>query len=148
MAIPSLVAPSVLLKDSCQKELEEDFELTHEIVQFYNFRSRNVIVWGKNGEVTHIETVFKPEGIAENVRLLPRRPFTMPCRPVCGLDLRRVHLTCLTCNIRRAYYGMIPTRRRIIPHVLLMRPTGQGPREHLRYVLYKLSVTIAEFFAD
>jgi len=148
MEIPSLAAQSVSLKDSCPKELEEDFELTHEIVQFYNFRSRNVIVWGKNGEVTHIETIFKPEGIAENSQLLPRRPFTMACRPVCGLDLRRVHATCLTCNIRRAYYGMIPKRRRIIPHVLLMRPTGQGALEHFRYVLYKLSVTIAEFFAD
>jgi hypothetical protein len=148
MEIQSLAAPSALPKDSCRKEPEEDFELTHEIVQFYNFLSRNVIVWGRNGEVTHIETVFKPEGIAENAQLLPRRPFTMACRPICGLDLRRVHLTCLTCNIRRAYYGMIPTRRRTIPHVLLLRPTGKGGRERIRYILYKLTVMIAEFFAD
>ena len=127
---------------------EPDFEASHEIIASYNFRSRNVIFWGVNGEITHIENIWKPEGIAENARQLPSRPFVMPCRPVCGLDLRRVHLTCLTCNIRRSYYGLKPDRYRVIEHRLLAKPFGAGPRERIRCILYKLSVTIAEHFAS
>jgi len=45
-------------------------------------------------------------------RLYPRlkhRPFTLACRPVCGLDLRRIHWTCIfTCKARRVHAGKMP----------------------------------------
>jgi hypothetical protein len=36
------------------------------------------------------------------------RPFTMPCRPVCGMDLKRLRFTCLfVCKIRKIYTGQM-----------------------------------------
>jgi hypothetical protein len=55
-----------------------------------------------------METVWKPEGIRQRARDLPKRPFVMACRPLCGFDLKRPHLTCITgCRIRRVYYGKL-----------------------------------------
>jgi hypothetical protein len=123
-------------------------ESTREIVAVRNFRSRNLILWGLDGKITHVETVWKPEGIREAQRQMPRRRFAFPCRALCGLDLRRPHLTCLTCNIRRTFYGLTPNPHPVMETRLLAKPFGPGPRERIRYVLYKLTVEIAEYFAD
>lgn len=59
----------------------------------------------KECNVTHLEIRFRPEGFPS----LPRRPFVMPCRPLCGFDLKRVHWTCLfTCRYRRIHVKQIP----------------------------------------
>jgi hypothetical protein len=59
----------------------------------------------KESNVTHLEIHFRPEGFPT----LPGRPFVMPCRSLCGLDLKRVHWTCLfTCRYRRIHVKQIP----------------------------------------
>jgi hypothetical protein len=76
--------------------------------------TRQVTLWGNVPEgyegnlrwehVKLVETEFIPP-----FPQMPRRSFVMPCRSLCGLDLKRVHLTCLlTCRIRRGYYGRLP----------------------------------------
>jgi len=87
---------------------------TLQIVAERKYRSRRQTLWGHIPEgwkgklrwdhVKLIETEFTPPYPA----MLPR-PFVMPCRSLCGLDLTRVHTTCLlTCRIRRTYYGTLP----------------------------------------
>lgn len=78
------------------------------------YRSRTQIFWGHIPEewkgklrwdhVKLIETEYTPP-----YARMPSRPFVMPCRSLCGLDLKRVHVTCLLhCRIRRGYYGKLP----------------------------------------
>jgi len=72
-------------------------------------RTRNLILWCDDEGRLTLETVWKPEGIRERARDLPKRPFAMACRPLCGFDLKRPHLTCIAgCRIRRVYYGKLP----------------------------------------
>ncbi len=79
------------------------------------YRSRRQIFWG------HIPEEWRGKTRWEHVKLIeteftppyahvPSRPFVMPCRSLCGLDLKRVHVTCwLHCRIRKVYYGKLPT---------------------------------------
>ena len=68
-------------------------------------QTRNLLYKRRDGKWT-VETYWKPRRFRFD---LPRRPFTMPCRPVCGKDLKRPHLTCVTgCRIRRTWYGKMP----------------------------------------
>jgi hypothetical protein len=83
------------------------------------FRSRRLIYWGIVPEdylgkarwchAKVVETEFKPP-----FQRFPDHRFTMACRPLCGMDLKRVHVTCwLHCGIRRAYYGLLPKVREL-----------------------------------
>jgi len=83
-------------------------------VAIRKYRSRELIFWGHVPEdwqgktrwdhVKLIETEFTPP-----YRRMPRRPFVMACRPLCGYDLKRIHTTCwLHCRIRKCYYGKLP----------------------------------------
>ena len=129
-----------------RREQELDFEVTHELVFVQNKQARNILYWGQDGRITHVENVWKPDGIRTVARTMPRRLFVMPCRPLCGLDLKRVHATCLTCNIRRSYYGMIPDRRPVFEIRLLARNGDGSARDRIRLTVLKKIVTIAEFF--
>jgi len=40
------------------------------------------------------------------------------CQVLCGKQLRRPHLSCLTCRTRRAYYGRMPNRIEVDLYVL------------------------------
>lgn len=72
-------------------------------------KTRNLILWQDDEGRLAVETVWKPEGIRQRARDLPKRPFAMACRPLCGFDLKRPHLTCITgCRIRRVYYHKLP----------------------------------------
>ena len=57
-------------------------------------------------DVEAFEVKLKPEGY----RAFPRRPFVMPCRALCGLDLKRVHFTCMFCRLRRVFAGKMTAR--------------------------------------
>jgi hypothetical protein len=71
-------------------------------------RTHNLILYNDDGRLS-VETVWKPEGIQQRARDLPSRRFVMACRPLCGMDLKRPHLTCITgCRIRRVYYDKLP----------------------------------------
>jgi hypothetical protein len=78
-----------------------------------NYPSRRLTLWGHKPEnvtgnlrwnhVKLIETEFTPP-----FQQMPKRPFVMACRPLCGLDLKYPHTSCWTaCRIRRAYYGLM-----------------------------------------
>jgi hypothetical protein len=38
-------------------------------------------------------------------RLFDKLSFEFACRKLCGLNLKRPHMTCLYCASRKAYYG-------------------------------------------
>jgi hypothetical protein len=87
---------------------------TLQSVGVHKYRSRRQIFWGhipddwkgklRWDHVKLIETEFTPP-----YPRMARHPFTMPCRQLCGHDLKRIHITCwLHCRIRKAYYGKIP----------------------------------------
>ena len=44
------------------------------------------------------------------IERFPSRPFVMPCRTLCGLDLKRVHFTCMFCRLRRVLAGKMTAR--------------------------------------
>ena len=78
-----------------------------------NYPSRRLTLWGHKPEdfegklrwdhVKLIETEFTPP-----FQRMPKRPFVMACRPLCGYDLHYPHATCwLHCRIRRTYYGLM-----------------------------------------
>jgi hypothetical protein len=73
----------------------------------YRYRTHDVILYRSRapGSLGAMEIQLKPD----RYPALPSRRFVMPCRPVCGLDLRRVHFTCLLCRIRRVHSGKIPS---------------------------------------
>ncbi len=72
----------------------------------YRYRTHDVILYRNRAHrsLRAMEIQLKPD----RYPTLPSRRFVMPCRPVCGLDLRRVHFTCLHCRIRRIHSGKIP----------------------------------------
>ena len=79
------------------------------LVQSLTGKTRNSLLWRDDQDRLFVETVWKPQGIRERAQEMPRRRFAMPCRPLCGLDLKRPHLTCVTsCRIRRVYYHKLP----------------------------------------
>jgi hypothetical protein len=72
-------------------------------------RTRNLLLWRDDQNRLWVETVWKPQGIRLNEQEMPRRRFALPCHVLCGLDLRRPHLTCVaSCRIRRVYYHKLP----------------------------------------
>jgi hypothetical protein len=71
--------------------------------------TRNLLLWLDDGDRLLMETVWKPEGIQQRALQMPRHRFAMACRSLCGFDLKRPHLTCVTgCRIRRVYYHKLP----------------------------------------
>jgi hypothetical protein len=71
-------------------------------------RTRNVLYLRRDGKWT-ATTYWKPDGILAASRRLPKRPFVMACRALCGFDLKFPHPTCWTgCRIRRTWYGKLP----------------------------------------
>ena len=71
-------------------------------------QTRNLLYKRRDGEWT-VETYWKPRNFRFD---LPHRPLTMPCRPICGKDLKRPHVTCVTsCQIRRVWYGKLQANR-------------------------------------
>jgi len=92
----------------------QDAPPTLQSVGVRKYRSRTQTFWG------HIPRDWKGKLRWEHVKLIeteftppyphmPSHPFVMPCRSLCGFDLKRVHTTCwIHCRIRRAYYGKLP----------------------------------------
>jgi hypothetical protein len=79
------------------------------LIQSLTGKTRNLLLWRDDQGRLQMETVWKPEGIRLRAREMPRRGFAMACRPLCGWDLKRPHLTCFTgCRIRRVYYHKLP----------------------------------------
>jgi hypothetical protein len=87
----------------------------------YRNRTHDVILY-RGGSLGAMEIRLKPD----RYPALPSRRFVMPCRPVCGLDLRRVHFTCLLCRIRRVHSGKIPPLNELEDtHTILVPRDGQ-----------------------
>ena len=54
--------------------------------------------------LTKMATLFHPENFVRDMK--PARFGAMPCRPICGLPLQRIHWACIFhCGIRLAFYG-------------------------------------------
>jgi len=92
--------------------------------------------------VTHMEIRTRYDNLAK----LPRRLFAPPCRPLCGFDLHRWHLTCLlSCLLRRVHYGKMPAKIPVQAYVLWIH---RGRRfERIKAALLKRLMTVAEQLA-
>jgi len=92
--------------------------------------------------VTHMEIRIRYGNLAK----LPLRRFAPPCRPLCGFDLSRWHVTCIfSCLLRRVHYGKMPAKIPVQGYVLWIH---RGRRfERIKAALLKRVMTIAEQFA-
>lgn len=75
--------------------------------------------------------------------------------PLCGLNLDRIHLTCLRCGIRRSYLGKMPDIIEVGQYQITMRwlRNPNKPRGHdltwgtrIRLRLLKISLSLIETF--
>lgn len=69
---------------------------------------------GQFWEWYHLE----PKEVGESV-------LGLPCRELCGLDLKRVHLTCLHCRARRVALGLLPPLFPVALHFWTVREQGR-----------------------
>lgn len=94
-------------------------------------------------DVEAFEVKLKPEGFKN----FPDRPFVMPCRPLCGLPLKRVHFTCLFCRLRRVHSGKMPARNQAHTYALIIQ--DQRPLAAVKdLLLRKIVLPIAEALAN
>ena len=95
------------------------------------------------GRFLHIE--LKPRGYAK----LPSRPFAMPCRPICGFDLRRPHFTCMfLCRLRLVHSKKIPPLIQLeYIHRIYVRKRRRF-RITKNWLLKKLILPVAEALAN
>lgn len=93
-------------------------------------------------QVTHMEIRIRYDNLA---KLSPRR-FAPPCRPLCGFDLHRWHVTCIfSCLLRRVHYGKMPAKIPVQGYTLWIH---RGRRfERVKAALLKRVMTLAEQFA-
>lgn len=86
---------------------------------------------------------LKPEGYQR----FPPRPFVMPCRALCGLDLKRVHFTCMFCRLRRVFAGKMTARNDCHTYSLIIM--DHRPLVTVKdLLLRKLVLPIAEALAN
>ena len=83
---------------------------------------------------------FEPKKVGHGV-------LGLPCRVLCGFDLKRVHLTCLHCRARRVASGELPPLFPVYLHFWTV--PVQGRRfALLKDQLIKWLASIIELLAD
>jgi len=94
---------------------------------------------GDDGQFWYVIQVpehFTPKG----------RSLSLPCQELCGHELKRVHLTCLTCRFRKAWRGDLPMA---VPIEVYMITWVKGRRfESVKKAILKRLLSLAEFFAN
>lgn len=104
-------------------------------------RDLSIYVETGTGRPGLLEILLKP---SRYVRLR-HRPFTMPCRPICGYDLRRVHLTCLRCRTRRVFTGEVSEKIELEDaYTILIAKNRRFAR--VKSVLLKYTLSFCETF--
>jgi len=91
---------------------------------------------GSFWEWYHIE----PKKVASGV-------FGLPCRELCGFDLKRVHLTCLHCRARRVALGLLPPLFPVILHFWTVRIQGRR-FAFVKDFIIKWLASVVELLAD
>jgi hypothetical protein len=71
----------------------------------------------------------------------------LPCRELCGFDLKRVHLTCLHCRARRVALGLLPPLFPVYLHFWTVRVRGRR-FALLKDRLIKWLASVIELLAD
>lgn len=98
----------------------------------YSFATRDLIIYRTEDNRALVETRFKPENFP---RFKPR-PFVMACRSLCGMELKRVHLPCVTfCRIRRVYHGKLPALNELEEIHTIMMPKDGHLAPYMIFVL-------------
>jgi hypothetical protein len=99
-----------------------------------------MLVTDEKGRMVQVFRVNKPE-----YRLRPRiSPLTCWRRArLCGKKLRRVHLTCFPCRLRRVVGAELPWIVPATSYILLLR----SDRTPLKRVMSKLFCGLAEMFS-
>lgn len=110
----------------------------------YDVGTRDLIIYRDTdpGVFGWLEIELHPEKFRRD---LPSRPFTMPCRPVCGLDLTRLRFTCMfVCKTRRVYTGKLPAMAELEDIYTLLIMKG---RPRWKQVLLTKFLPIMEWLA-
>lgn len=68
------------------------------------------------------------------------------CQNLCNKSLRRPHLTCLFCRLRKAYYGKMPEKIEVTPYLLLIR--RERSFAQFKAVLLRKLLVICEWLAN
>lgn len=113
----------------------------------YDAGTRDLTIYedSKPGIFGWLEIKLLPEKYRHD---LPHRPFTMPCRPICGLDLKRVRFTCMfTCRTRRIYTGQMSAVNELADIYTLMIMKRRRQERLKAFVLRKL-LPICEWAAS
>ena len=98
----------------------------------YSFASRDLTIYRDGRNRCFIETRFKPEGLPH----FKPRPFVMACRALCGMELKRVHLPCVTyCRMRRVYYGKLPALNEVEEIYTIMIPKDGCLAPYMLFIL-------------
>jgi len=69
------------------------------------------------------------------------------CKSICGHDLKRPHITCLYCRMRRMRYGKIPKAIKVQIYYIAVQI--ESPRRFARAkdILFGRLLNLAEFLA-
>ena len=73
--------------------------------------------------------------------------FGLPCRVLCGFDLKRVHLTCLHCRARKVASGELPPLFPVFLHFWTVRIQGRR-FAFVKDQVIKWLASIIELLAD
>jgi hypothetical protein len=112
----------------------------------YDAGTRDIIIYRDTDPKVYgwLEIKLHPEKYPS----LKPQPFTMPCRPVCGLDLKRVRFTCIfTCKTRRIHTGKMPAMNELADIYTLMIMKRRRLERLKAFVLKKL-LPICEWAAS
>lgn len=71
----------------------------------------------------------------------------LPCRELCGFDLKRVHLTCLHCRARRVALGKLPSLFPVFLHFWTVPVQGRRFAWAKDWVI-KWLASVVELLAD
>jgi hypothetical protein len=118
-----------------------------ETLSTYDAGTRDIIIYRDTDPNVYgwLEVKLKPENYRRD---LPHRPFTMPCRAVCGLDLTRIRFTCMfTCKTRRIHSGKMPAMNELSDIYTLMIMKRRRLERLKAFVLKKL-LPICEWAAS
>lgn len=127
----------------------QDSPPTLQALAIRKYRSRQVTYWGHEPEgwegksrwnhIKLVETEFTPP-----YQLMPCRSFVMPCRSLCGYDLRRVHVTCwLLCRIRKIFYRKMPSTNEL-KAVWMIAPDMNRRSRPIRETIFKRITLLME----
>jgi len=91
-----------------------------------------------------VDALLHSEHVALSLEIVPNvgvthRPLAFPCVSLCEKPLRRPHITCIHCHIRKVWYGDRVNKVIVKPYIVFLRELGP-----VKYQFRKLFLSLAE----